>query len=50
MEYKIDVLSFDDITNKFSSVIGVSQVKQDIKAVKTIIEEELKKNNIGKKK
>ena len=45
VEYKTDVLSFDDISNKVSSVIEGSQVKGDIKTAKSIIEEELQKQN-----
>ena len=45
VEYKTDVLSFDDISNKVSSVIEDSQVKGDVKTAKSIIEEELQKQN-----
>lgn len=34
MEYKTDILSFDGITNKVSSVFGESKVKGDIKTKK----------------
>ena len=34
MEYKTDILSFDGITNKVSSVFGESKVKGDIKTQK----------------
>ena len=45
VEYKTDVLSFDDISNKVSSVIEDSQGKGDIRTAKNIIEEELQKQN-----
>ena len=45
VEYKTDVLSFDDISNKVSSVIEGSQGKGDIRTAKNIIEEELQKQN-----
>lgn len=45
VEYRTDILTFDDISNKVSSVIGDSQVEGDIKTAKTIIEEELQKQN-----
>ena len=45
VEYKTDVLSFDDISNKVNSVIEDIQVKGDIRTAKNIIEEELQKQN-----
>ena len=45
VEYRTDVLSFDDISNKVSSVIEGSQGKGDIRTAKNIIEEELQKQN-----
>jgi hypothetical protein len=45
VEYRTDVLSFDDISNKVNSVIEDSHVKGDIKTAKNIIEEELQKQN-----
>ena len=45
VEYKTDVLSFDDISNKVCSVIEGSQGKGDIRTAKNIIEEELQKQN-----
>ena len=47
IEYKTDVLKFDDISNKVNSVIEDIQVKGDIRTAKNIIEEELQKQNLN---